>query len=114
LDSKSYLEFLKNIFFSLFFCLISCQEITAQDSSFVKIVYSGSKIKIPDHCTWKINRAFISSGDGRNIQISNTNFQSEYRAGKELVLPYYTAEMELLDRNQQIQYILYIHQTIDP
>lgn len=81
-----------------------------QDTTFVKSAYGGSQITVPEGFIWQIERAFINSGDSYNIQVSSKNFQSEYTGGTKIQVPYYIAEMELLDGKDGIFYLLYIRQ----
>jgi len=67
----------------IFFYGILC----AQDSTFVRYLYSGSSIKVPENCSWVIQKAFISSGDGYQIQISNSNFKEYYQSSEIVALP---------------------------
>ena len=82
----------------------------AQDTSFVRSAYGGGSLTVPNGVCWKITKAFINSGDGYNILISNRNFKSEYLAGEKIQTPYYIAEMELLDKKEGVFYLLYIEQ----
>ena len=81
-----------------------------QDSTFVKVFYAGSSIKVPAERTWKIEKAYITSGDGYNIQISLSNFKSNYAGEESVSFPYYIAEMELLSSGSMVSYLLYIKQ----
>ena len=83
---------------------------SAQDTSFVKSAYGGSSLTVPEGVSWQIEKAFINSGDGYNILISNSNFKSNYAAGEKIQTPYYIAEMELLGKKDGVFYILYIRQ----
>lgn len=82
----------------------------AQDTSFVKSAYGGSSLTVPEGVSWRVEKAFINSGDGYNILVSNSNFKPVYASGEKLQTPYYMAEMELLDKKDGVFYILYIHQ----
>lgn len=93
-----------------FFLLIWVGTTFAQDSSFVKSAYGGSSLTVPEGVIWQIEKAFINSGDGYNILISNSNFKSNYAPGEKIQTPYYIAEMELLDKKDGVFYILYIRQ----
>ena len=84
--------------------------VSAQDTSFVKSFYGGSKITIPASKNWIIEKAFISGGDGYNIQINQSNFQKEYKAEETIIIPYYIPEMELLSNKNMVSYFLTIHQ----
>ena len=75
-----------------------------QDSTFVKVFYAGSSIKVPAERTWKIEKAYITSGDGYNIQISLSNFKSNYAGEESVSFPYYIAEMELLTDRSSVSY----------
>jgi hypothetical protein len=82
----------------------------AQDTTFVKVYYAGSRVIIPQGKTWIIEKAFINGGAHYNIQISTSNFKKEYISDSELILPYYIAEMELLGDKSTVSYILTIHE----
>ena len=90
----------------LFFLVIGY----GQDTSFVKSAYGGGSLTVPDGMTWHIDRIFVNSGMGYNIQISNANFKSNYTSGEKILMPLYLAEMELLDKNAEVVYIFYINQ----
>ncbi|MFM7595497.1 MAG: hypothetical protein ACKO4Y_04895 [Flavobacteriales bacterium] len=81
-----------------------------QDTTFIKSAYGGGSITVPEGVVWKITKALVNSGDGYNILISNHNFKSEYSPGEKIQLPYYLAEMELLDKKEGVFYLLYIEQ----
>jgi hypothetical protein len=93
-----------------FFLLIWIGTSFAQDTAFVKSAYGGSSLTIPEGVSWMIEKAFINSGDGYNILVSNSNFNPVYVSGEKLQTPYYMAEMELLDKKDGVFYILYIRQ----
>jgi len=93
-----------------FLCLMGLGIYYAQDTSFVKSAYGGSSLTIPEGVSWKIEKAFINSGDGYNILVSNSNFKPVYASGEKLQTPYYMAEIELLDKKDGVFYILYIRQ----
>jgi len=93
-----------------FFLLIWIGKSLAQDTTFVKSAYGGSSLTVPEGVSWKIEKAFINSGDGYNILVSNSNFNPVYVSGEKLQTPYYMAEMELLDKKDGVFYILYIRQ----
>lgn len=80
----------------------------SQDSTVYKAAYAGTNIIVPDNQTWKIDRIFINDGNAYSIQVSNTNLDSLYHAGDTIRLPYYVAEMELLDKKDMVQFQLYI------
>jgi hypothetical protein len=82
--------------------------VSAQDTSFVKSFYGGSKITIPKSKTWVIEKAFVSGGDGYNIQINLSHFKSEYKSEETLLIPYYIPEMELLSDKNMVSYFLTI------
>lgn len=79
-----------------------------QDSTFVRYFYGGSVVKVPDSMTWKIEKAYISSGDGYNIQISLKTFKEEYLPNEQIFFPYYIADMELLTDRSSVSYIVTI------
>ena len=82
--------------------------VSAQDTTFVKSFYGGSKIFIPTNKNWVIEKAFVSSGDGYNIQINLSHFKSEYKSEETLLIPYYISEMELLSDKNMVSYFLTI------
>jgi hypothetical protein len=82
-----------------------------QDTTFVKSFYGGSKALVPAKKTWKIEKAYITSGDGYNIAIQTTNFKASYAENEEIQFPYYIAEMELLDKKDMVSYIVYIRES---
>ncbi len=82
-----------------------------QDSTFVKYFYGGSVVNVPDSCSWKIEKAYISNGDGYNIQISLKNFKETYLPKEQISFPYYIAEMELLTDRSSVSYIVTIRST---
>ena len=63
---------------------------------------------MPEHKTWKIERAFISEGGMYNIMINTSHFRSSYNAGDTIRFPFYIAEMELLSEGTMVQYQLHI------
>ena len=82
--------------------------VSAQDTTFVKSFYGGSKIIIPANKKWVIEKAFVSSGDGYNIQINLSHFKREYKTEETLLIPYYISEMELLSDKNMVSYFLTI------
>jgi len=68
---------------------------------------------VPEGFSWEIEKAYINSGDGYNILVSNSNFKPKYRSGEKLQTPYYMAEMELLDKKEGVFYIFYLRQSKD-
>ena len=90
--------------------LASLTTIYAQDSTFVKTVFAGSKLEVPKGKTWFIEKAFINAGDGYNIKINNANFKPQYTQKEPLLVPSYTAEMELISDKNTIWFQLYIKQ----
>jgi hypothetical protein len=82
----------------------------SQDTSFVKSAYGGSSITVPAGVTWQVDRVFVNNGTGYNIQIRNANFKSSYSSGEKIFVPLYIAEMELLDKKEEVFYIFYITQ----
>lgn len=80
----------------------------AQDTTIVKVGLAGSTLRVPEDRSWRVNQAFISAGDGYNIQISTTNFKSEYTAAHLITLPLYIVEMELLTKRDMVSYALII------
>jgi hypothetical protein len=82
-----------------------------QDSTFVRCFYGGSVVNVPDSSSWKIEKAYITSGDGYNIQISLKTFQEEYPPKEQISFPYYIAEMEMLTDRSSVSYIVTIRST---
>ena len=80
----------------------------AQDSTLVKLGLAGTKLVVPDSCSWRIERVFISCGDNFNIQVSTNHFKPIYAAKEDLILPLYIAEMELLTNRAMVSYTLNI------
>ena len=90
--------------------LASLTTLYAQDSTFVTTVYAGSKLEVPKGKTWAIEQAFINAGDGYNIKINNANFKNRYNEKEPIIVPSYTAEMELLSDKNTIWFQLHIKQ----
>jgi hypothetical protein len=88
--------------------LLSFAACTAQDTTIVKIGLAGSTLRVPEDRSWRVNQAFISAGDGYNIQISTSNFKSEYTTAQFVSLPLYIVEMELLTKKDMVNYSLII------
>ena len=95
------------VFVVLFFSKLAF----AQDTTLVKSCYGGGSLTVPNGVTWVIEKAYINSGDGYNILVSNSNFKKIYRGGEKLQTPYYMAEMELLDKKDGVFYIFYLRQS---
>lgn len=91
--------------------LASLNTVYAQDSTFVKTVFAGSKLEVPKGKTWFIEKAFINAGDGYNIKINNANFKPQYTQKEPLLVPSYIAEMELISDKNTIWFQLHIKQT---
>ena len=91
--------------------LASLSTLYAQDSTFVKTIYAGSKLEVPKGKTWVIEKAFINAGDGYNIKINNANFKPQYSQKEPLLVPSYVAEMELISDKNTIWFQLHIKQT---
>lgn len=83
----------------------------AQDTTLVKSCYGGGNLTVPKGVTWVIEKAYINSGDGYNIMVSNSNFKKVYRSEEKLQTPYYMAEMELLDKKDGVFFIFYLRQS---
>ncbi len=98
---------MKKAYFLFFFFAISILA-RSQDSTFVKSYYGGSSLKVPEHKTWTIEKAFISGGDGYNIKIAAGNFKLSYTGGEIINFPYYIAEMELISDKRMMSYLVYI------
>lgn len=85
----------------------------SQDTTLIRSCYGGGSITVPEGFSWVIEKAYINSGDGYNILVSNANFKPLYRSGEKLQTPYYIAEMELLDKKDGVFYIFYLRQRKD-
>jgi hypothetical protein len=83
----------------------------AQDTTFVRSFYMGSTIKVPEGKKWFIERAYISANDGYNIRIGVDNFKTAYSSKDDLIIPFYCAEMELLDNNNSVFFLITIKET---
>jgi hypothetical protein len=82
-----------------------------QDSTFYKSAYAGGYLVVPENETWELDRVFVNGGDAYSIQVSNSNFkQTAFNYGDTLKIPYYIAEMELLDNKEMVQYQFYFKQ----
>jgi hypothetical protein len=79
----------------------------AQDSTVYKSAYSGGYLIVPENESWTLNKVFINSGDAYSIKVSNSNFEPAYNSGDTIRTPYYIAEMELLDKQDFVQYQFY-------
>jgi len=95
----------------VFVVLIFSKLAFAHDTTLVKSCYGGGSLTVPNGVTWVIEKAYINSGDGYNILVSNSNFKKIYRGGEKLQTPYYMAEMELLDKKDGVFYIFYLRQS---
>ena len=94
------------------FILLMCSSLAfAQDTTLVKSCYGGGSLTVPNGVTWVIEKAYINSGDGYNILVSNANLKKMYFSGEKLQTPYYMAEMELLDKKDGVFYIFYLRQS---
>jgi hypothetical protein len=100
---------MRKLFF-IFFLLFTGTTFS-QDTTFIKIFYAGSTVKVPEGKLWTVEKAFISSGDGYNIRIADSNFKSPYEEGEALSIPYYIAEMELLSDRSNVSYTLSIRES---
>ena len=85
----------------------------SQDTTLLRSCYGGGSLTVPQGVSWTIEKAYINSGDGYNILVSNANFKPLYRSGEKLQTPYYIAEMELLDKKDGVFYIFYLRQRKD-
>jgi len=95
----------------VFILLMSSSLAFAQDTTLVKSCYGGGSLTVPKGVTWVVEKAYINSGDGYNIMVSNSNFKKTYLSGEKLQPPYYMAEMELLDKKDGVFYIFYLRQS---
>ena len=86
---------------------LSCQ---LDPKPILKIVYAGSYVVVPEGKTWYIERAFISEGGMYNILIQKNTFSDAYTSGDTIRLPYYIAEMELLNNQSMVQFQLHINE----
>jgi len=91
------------------FCLLFFLAFTGfcQDSTYLKTAYAGGYLLVDEHQTWKLDRVFINGGEGYSIQINALNFEASYSSGDTIRMPYYIAEMELLDRKDLVLFELY-------
>lgn len=96
---------------SVFILLMSSSLVFAQDTTLVKSCYGGGSLTVPKGVTWVVEKAYINSGDGYNIMVSNSNFKKTYRSEEKLQTPYYMAEMELLDKKDGVFFIFYLRQS---
>ena len=76
-----------------------------------KVVIAGSYLVVPCGKCWKIDKLFISTDNGYNIQINKNLLNPVYHAGDTIRLPYYVAEMELAGKVNPAQYTLHINET---
>ena len=100
---------MKSVFSILFLVLVFYGY--AQDSTFVKVFYAGSNVKVPKDMNWKISKAYLTSNDGFNIAISPSNFKSLYISEECVFFPYYISEMELLTDKSSVSYMITIGET---
>ena len=84
---------------------------SGKDTSFVKIVYAGTRTVVPENEQWLVDKIFVSDGGEHNIKIANTHFKHNYQEKDTIKAPFYVPEMELLDDRSMVQYILYINST---
>ena len=83
----------------------------AQDTTFVRSFYQGTTVHVPNGKKWKIEQAYISANDGYNIKISQHSFKEFYARNEILVIPYYCAEMELLDKRSSVYFLITIKES---
>jgi hypothetical protein len=100
--------------FGLLFFLLLSVSIYGQDTTFVRSAYAGSSLTVPQKVTWQIEKAFINNGDGYNLKINPSVFKPLYQAGEKIQIPFYTAEMELLNNQEGVYYFLYIKESFIP
>jgi hypothetical protein len=100
--------------FGLFLFLCLTVAVYGQDTTFVKSAYAGSSLTVPQKVTWHIEKAFINNGDGYNLKINPEVFKPIYKAGEKIQIPFYTAEMELLNNQEGVFYFLYIKESFVP
>ncbi len=93
---------------ALFILCFLGSPVFGQDSTYFKSGYAGGYLVVPKGENWLLDRAFVNDGTAYSIKINNSNFQSSYSSGDTIRLPYYIAEMELLDKKEMVQYQLYI------
>jgi hypothetical protein len=82
----------------------------AQDSTFIKTAYAGSKVMVPKGKIWVVEKAFINAGDGYNVKINTAYFKEYYTSKDAFIVPSYVSEMEMLTTKNAIWYQLYIKQ----
>jgi hypothetical protein len=81
--------------------------IYAQDSTFVKTVYGGSRLNVPEGKIWHIDKVYISDGEDYAIKISSSHFKTTYKSKDTITLPYYIPEMEILTKKGTLLYKIY-------
>jgi hypothetical protein len=86
---------------------LSCQ---LDPKPVLKIVYAGSYLVVPEGKTWTVDRAFISEGGMYSILIQKSTFPNAYKGGDTIRIPYYIAEMELLNNQSMVQFQLHINE----
>ena len=63
---------------------------------------------VPENQFWELDRVFLNDGGSYSIKVSNSNFkQTTLNFGDTLTVPYYIAEMKLLDNQDMVQYQFY-------
>ncbi len=97
---------MKSVLFILCFVAFAA---SAQETLY-KSAYSGGYLVVPKSESWKIDRVFINDGAAYSIQVANSNFKKQYHSGDTIRAPYYIAEMELLSKNDLVQYQFYFKQ----
>lgn len=98
---------LRWILFSLSIILLSFK---LDPKPVLKIVYAGSYLVVPEGKSWTVDRAFISEGGMYSILIQKSTFPSTYKSGDTIRIPYYIAEMELLNNQSMVQFQLHINE----
>jgi hypothetical protein len=85
----------------------------AQDTSFLKIAYAGTSLKVHEGKTWTIDRVFISEGGQYAIQARTNHFLPLYQSNEAIQIPFYIPEMELLTNKDFTQFQIYISETVN-
>ena len=75
-----------------------------------KVAIAGSYLTVPAGKIRQIDKVFIITDKGYNIQINKNILKPFFHAGDTIRLPYYTAEMELAGKVNPAQYTSYINE----
>ena len=102
---------MKKLTFFFFLFVFGRASGLSADTLLVKQAYAGGYIVLPSTNLWKLEQAFISSGDGYNVMVSLKSFKGVYHEGDTVKLPYYISEMELLTDKSMVSYLLKFKKT---